>query len=111
MLLESLMAILILAIVGFSLMNLNQNITAGSSRLREALCAKWVIRDQISRLIITAPADRQIVTHGDLDMCDAKWQWSVSRLNVNDPRIRSYEIQAFKNEHPLAHQKVILPVR
>lgn len=109
MLLEALIAVIILAVIGVGILNLADSIATGSLRIRQSLCAGWVLKNQVASLAIMNPGPTHILPKGDSMMCGEDWHWQVNQQASHDPRIRLYTVAVFGEGGRLAEQTIMLP--
>lgn len=111
MMMEALIAVLILAMAGLSLLTVMQSSQEGALKIREKICAQWVADNQISRWVIAPPSRDVVSEKGEEAMCSDSWQWQVHTESSPDRRFETLWVSVYERQYKVTEQHVFIPRR
>lgn len=111
MMMEALIAILILATAGLSLLMVMQSSQKSALKIRSKICAQWVADNQIARWMIAPPPKDVASEKGEEAMCSDTWQWQVHTENSPDRRFETLQVSVYLRQHKVTGQYVFIPRR
>ena len=97
-LLEILVALAVVAIALSAIVNEVSTNVKNASRLRDKTFAHWVAMNKIAEWHTSGDWPSPGESHGDVQMADQEWYWSLKVSNTDDDDVRRMDVEVSANE-------------